>query len=685
MPQALSFIIKTVNTCNLACNYCYLPLLRQIQLQVIPDEYIKRIIEGTVDLGIPNVQFVWHGGEPLLAGQDFYRRAIEMQQTIGKPWQKFSNVMQSNGVLINDQWIDFFKKHNFGIGISIDGNEGVHDANRCNVGGGGSHKVAVKSINKLKNCGCDGGICSVVTSTSLGQASKIVDFFSTLNVPEIDFLPCFPSEFNGLSNIYAVSANEYADFMIDAFDRWMENDQPNLQIRFFRDVMLLLLGGTSNFCKLSPQKCSDFLAVDYNGDVYPCDNFVGVQDWKLGTLANEDLATIVFGDYRRKFLRQMSTFSEECHSCEWLRLCWGGCTFHRFLAGSEIQDKTIYCEARKRIFAHIAATLEAEPITSRDCSLVSRGGDEAPIEAYLDVGHDCNSACYFCAANASSCQEAVTDAQLEALQGLHQRQNATSLVISGGEPTLQPRLLEIVHIAREVGYKQIQLQSNGRRLSQMSYLRQLVNEGVTEFGLSLHGPNADIHDKITGRSGSFKQTIRAIENIRLLFGANHPTAVNCVIVPENVEHLGQLASLLAQYGVGTIKFSYLHGIGRATELFLPGTWPSKSEIIPYVIDAIQTVERIGHPYTTLAIEAIPPCMLPGYEMYCSDPKIRPIWTIHNDGNVTIYNTASERAKRNACANCVWNPDCLGPWKQYPQAFGWEEFQPVLSKIALDLH
>ena len=233
MPQTLSIIVKVVNTCNQACQYCNLPSERVETVQVIPMKIIEKIITGATELGVKNIQFVWHGGEPLLAGLDFYRNAVDLQNRLKKDGQMFDNVMQSNGLLIDEKWVKFFQENKFGVGISIDGPQDVHDRNRVRVGGSPTHHAAVKNFTFLKANDCDGGICAVVNQDSLGHASEAVDFFASLNVPELDFLPCFNSDYNQGSQVKAISADQYADFMIEAFNHWLDLYQPDFQIRFF--------------------------------------------------------------------------------------------------------------------------------------------------------------------------------------------------------------------------------------------------------------------------------------------------------------------------------------------------------------------------------------------------------------------------------------------------------------------
>jgi len=680
MNKTMSFIVKTVSGCNLACQYCYSPHRRDDPLQVIPESVLVRVIEGTVELGISNVQFVWHGGEPLLAGLDFFEHVVALQQRYGQSWQCFDNVMQSNGTLVDEDWIAFFQKHKFGIGVSLDGDSEAHDCNRRLVTGGQTHQVVSEKFRLLRQHGCGGGVCAVVSRDSLGRAQDIVDYFVSKGVPEFDFLPCIGDLANPSSIRKAISADEYASFMVSAFDRWFELDNPDVSVRFFTNIIAMLLGGTSDFCQFTPVKCRNYLAIDYTGDVYPCDNFIGEERWKLGSLLDNELTILLSGDRRREFLRKMDTLDPDCKKCQWLRVCWGGCTYHRYMSDHELRRKSVFCKARKKIISHIAKSLSVKAPIQKACPIPDPPSESSvpTLELYVDLGPVCNSRCYFCAASASSTGGFDLEAQERAIL-LGREAGATKLVLTGGEPTIHANLLELIAKASGAGFAAIQLQSNGRLLRDYDYLAMLVKAGITDFGVSLHGHTATIHEANTQMPGSFEETVRGIENVAMMFGPNPPIAANCVISPLNLAHLQEVAELLVQLGASTIKFSYLHAIGRAQHLLKRGNWPSKTEVLPFLLDAVRTVERLGRS-TSLAIEAIPYCLLKGAEVYCSDRLIRPVLQGTPEGSIEVYDVKSERVKRPDCRSCTFDPLCAGPWRQYPAEFGWEEFEPILGDL-----
>lgn len=686
--RSISFIIKTVNACNLDCTYCYAPKIQSGKHKTISEAIQVKIIKGTVDLGIQNVELVWHGSEPLIAGVDFFRRAIEIQREYGQPWQTFHNVMQTNATLIDDAWVQFFKDNDFGIGVSIDGPADIHNANRLTRGGKNTHHLALKNFRKLKTAHCDGGICAVVSRDSLSSAEEIVNFFARVKAPEVDLLPCFPSETNEATDHKEISAEEYSHFMIEAFDRWLEIDDPDFNIRFFDNVIRLMMGGESQFCKFRPDKCTNFLGIDTDGSVYPCDLFVGYDYWKLGSLETQDLASIMLGSRKREFYRCMENVNDGCFECKWYRMCWGGCSLHRYLADKDLNQPSIFCQSRKDVFTHVSNVTELDPPKAqhRPLRVIPSSSSNNITGLYVDLGAECNSDCYFCAASSTDKKdiEPISNANFLLLQEARNK-GVNNLVISGGESTIHIDLLDFISSARKLGFQKVELQTNGRKLSDQKYLIQLIEAGVTDFGISLHGDTPNLQDFITRSSGSFKKTIRAIENISLIFGPNPPIATNCVITPENKSRLNQIVDLLLSYNVSTIKLSYLHGMGRAAEFFRNRNWPSKLELQPYILGAIKNVELKGRLNTTLAIEAYPSCLLPSFEMYSSDFFIAPIYRADTDGTIRMYHTREDRLKGPNCEHCILNMRCLGPWKEYPAVYGWAEFVPITKPVDFCLY
>lgn len=676
MPQRQTFIIETNKNCNLDCAYCFIPNKNQNELSRISDEILKRLVVGTKELGINEVLFIWHGGEPLLLGRNSFANALELQKTYGLATQKFDNAIQSNGTLVDDKWLRFLQENDIGVGVSLDGPAEIHDVNRRSVDGRSSHYKAEMGLNSVKTMNQSGGVCAVVSKASLGRERMILDYFEQLETGEIDFLPCFLPNHHTEENTFSITDQEFGEFLIKAFDIWWEKDNPNLSVRYFSEVIKFMMGGQTTLCKFRADKCRPFLAIDTNGDVYPCDTFVGAGAWKLGSLIEDDLKTIFLGEKRQRFIRAMEVIDPVCSDCQWFQLCRGGCTYHRFLANDDLSARTVFCESRKTIFSHIANVLRLDVPKPRIRPVCTSANlDNAVSDVYVDLGDVCNSDCYFCAADSVKGKPELNTNYRRSLK-LAREKNLESLIISGGEATIYPGLVAFISYATSLGFKKVQLQTNARSLGKVEFLEELVSVGVTDFGTSLHGHNSEIHDHITRSPGSFRQTLRAIENISSLLGPNPPISVNCVITSENSHFLKEIFYLLHSLDVSSIQFSYLHAIGRAKNFLASHYWPTKTSLRPFIIDLFEYARKIGKPTTSVAIEAYPYCLLAGYERYGSDLCSKGLYFAQPNGDIVLTNLESERSKGPDCNRCSLDKYCLGPWRQYSLVYGWTEFTPI---------
>jgi MoaA/NifB/PqqE/SkfB family radical SAM enzyme len=298
---------------------------------------------------------------------------------------------------------------------------------------------------------------------------------------------------------------------------------------------------------------------------------------------------------------------------------------------------------------------------------------QAPITRIdLKVGFRCNNRCVFCVQGDKRARfEDKTTAALFTLleEG---RQTADEVVFTGGEVTLRKDLEQLVSHARDIGYRVIQLQTNGRILSKALVVERLVAAGVTEFGPSLHGHTPEIHDGLTHAKGAFRQTVHGIRNVKY-FGL--PVIVNSVITRANQHHLPQLAALLVALEVDQFQLAFVHALGSAAEHF-DEVVPRLSDVAPGVARAL----RVGHRgRVRCATEGIPLCFLGDQVEHAAEWSI-PRTRIYDANQVIADYTATRiaegKAKGPPCATCALDSVCEGPWREYPERFGWDEFIPI---------
>lgn len=292
--------------------------------------------------------------------------------------------------------------------------------------------------------------------------------------------------------------------------------------------------------------------------------------------------------------------------------------------------------------------------------------------ADVKVGFACNNRCLFCAQGHK--REGCAHVPFQELVERMRQGRAASheLVLTGGEPSLHPDILALVREARQMGYQQVQLQTNGRRLAYASFVDALIQAGVTEISPALHGPTADIHDALTRAPGSFRQTVAGIRVVR---SRGLPIVSNSVVVRDNVEHLVALVGVLGKLGVGQAQLAFVHPVGTAYELF--------DRVVPRLSDVVEPIracrKNAARYRMRLVTEAIPLCFLRGMEELAVEDTIPNTTVIDLDGmpfDYSMWRPSEGKLHGPPCDACAVKDRCEGPWREYPERFGWEEFRPL---------
>jgi MoaA/NifB/PqqE/SkfB family radical SAM enzyme len=289
----------------------------------------------------------------------------------------------------------------------------------------------------------------------------------------------------------------------------------------------------------------------------------------------------------------------------------------------------------------------------------------------VKTGFCCNNRCAFCVQGqkrktyGNRSTEEVRDTLRQA------REDSDSIVFTGGEVTIRKDFLDLVRYAHELGFRHIQIQTNGRMFAYRPFAEKTVAAGATEFSPAIHGPNAEIHDSLTRAEGSFRQTVEGIRNLKAL---RRRIIMNSVITEPNYRHLPATARLFLSLGVNQFQFAFVHALGTAGENF---EWivPRKSLVEPYVKEALTLARQAGVPAFT---EAIPYCFMRGFEKHVAE-RIIPRTKIFDQlvvvDDYTDYRWTEGKVKGPPCENCAVRESCEGPWREYPEYYGWEEFKP----------
>ncbi len=295
----------------------------------------------------------------------------------------------------------------------------------------------------------------------------------------------------------------------------------------------------------------------------------------------------------------------------------------------------------------------------------------------IKVGFQCNNHCKFCIQGNK--REIYKNKTTKEIKEILKKTNRTcdGIVFTGGEPTVRKDLIELVRYGKNLGFKIIQIQTNGRMFAYKKYCQDMIKAGANEFGIALHGHNAKLHDYLTSSPGSFNQTTTGIKNLRAL---GQYILTNTVINKVNYKHLPEIAKLLVKLGVDQFQFAFMHinnVIAKDPEL-IDKIVPRKSKVMPYVKRGLDIGIKAGVKVMT---EAIPYCFMKGYEKHIAE-RIIPDSSVFDAGfaieDYTNYRKTEGKAKGPNCPKCKYYKICEGPWKEYPQIFGWDEFKPVIK-------
>lgn len=358
--------------CNLGCDYCF--YLEKAQLY--PQRKQKRMDDATLALFIEQhikaqeteeVIFAWQGGEPTLAGIDFYQRAVALQEKHAQG-KRIINTFQTNGMLINDEWCRFFKKHRFLIGISIDGDAELHDGWRKTRSGKPTHNRVVSAIHLLAKQEIEFNTLTVVNNINVRHPLRVYDYLKSLGSRDMQFIPLLerhypagageglvPPDYQGDAVIapWSVPGEEFGVFLKTLFYSWIRKDIGDISIQLFDQAFAAWCGLPAQICVFA-EHCGSALALEMNGDVYQCDHYVWPQ-YRLGNIHTTSVARMRDAKANQAFARAKSlNLCSDCKHCPFTFACFGGCPKHRILPSAcGEQNKNYFCSGYKAFFHYI--------------------------------------------------------------------------------------------------------------------------------------------------------------------------------------------------------------------------------------------------------------------------------------------------------------------------------------------
>lgn len=340
-------IVKVVgNYCNLRCDYCFYNHKDQSKKNIMDSGLLEKFTnQFLASYSEKKAKIIWHGGEPLLAGIDFYKNALSIQRNYSHI--EVSNCLQTNGVLLNVEWIVFFKENDFGIGISLDGTN-ASNISRKSSSGKEVFDIVSSNIILCREMGLCTGLIQTITKSNidrleddweyfyseLGQISWGMNFFSDMSVPS-------DKKYLGISDSEALNVQERL------LEFWLKKNDKDLCIGEIDDFVSGAIGKRPRGCAFNGS-CGNYFCLDIDGNIYLCDRTSGNIDSSWGNLYQEDLSCILFRRGGCSNISNVNNLPDSCKNCEWLAACNNGCTALR-----NNNNEFIYCNARKTMFRNL--------------------------------------------------------------------------------------------------------------------------------------------------------------------------------------------------------------------------------------------------------------------------------------------------------------------------------------------
>jgi uncharacterized protein len=359
------FLKPVGSLCNLDCSYCYyLEKARQpghgspfLMHEDMLELYIRQHIDASTE---PVIFFSWHGGEPLLAGTEFYRKAVALQKKWKPAGRTIINGVQTNGTLLDESWAKFFAEENFRLGISMDGPEDIHDQFRKTKNGTGSFKKVLKGYDLALMHNIDPEILCVLNRENVKHPLPVYRYFKKLGAKVMTFLPLVerqPSR-DGIASVRSVHPEDFGTFLCDVFDEWFEHDIGKVKIQIIEEALRTAFKQEHTLCIFKPI-CGGVPVVEHTGDFYPCDHYAD-ESHRIGNIAEVPLNELLDSAPQKVFGLSKLSLPRFCLDCDVLMMCHGECPKNRFICTPAGEPGLNYlCAGYKKFFRHCLPFVEA--------------------------------------------------------------------------------------------------------------------------------------------------------------------------------------------------------------------------------------------------------------------------------------------------------------------------------------
>jgi uncharacterized protein len=382
-PSSVHVMAKpTGAVCNLDCRYCF--FLSKDALYPgsgfhmsgdVLEAYIQQVLASQRS---PQVTIAWQGGEPTLMGLDFFRKANDLARKYLRKGAVLEHTIQTNGILLDDEWCEFLAGNGFLVGLSMDGPQPMHDAYRVNKAGDPTFAQVMRSVGMMQRHKVEFNVLCTVHDVNVGHPLDVYRFFrDEVGSKYLQFIPIVEratpetiqianagwGDRNRQRPLYTQMGNVVTErtvdpalwgaFLIGVFDEWVAHDVGDVFVQMFESALASWLGLPASLC-IFAETCGNALALEHNGDLYSCDHFVEPR-FRLGNITEQHLVELVASDRQRAFGdAKRDSLPRYCRECEVRFACNGECPRNRFVLTPDGEEGLNYlCAGYKAFFRHV--------------------------------------------------------------------------------------------------------------------------------------------------------------------------------------------------------------------------------------------------------------------------------------------------------------------------------------------
>jgi uncharacterized protein len=380
-------MVKPIGSiCNLDCTYCYYLHKKELlgssskfrMSDEILETHIRQYIEGQDG---PEVVFSWQGGEPTLLGLEFFERAMELQKKYKRPNQRVENDLQTNGILLHDEWGAFLKRNNFLVGLSIDGPKELHDHYRIAKDGKPTFDKVFAAARMLHRHRVPFNTLCVINRVNARKPLDVYRFLKNEICPrEMQFIPCVeprvfrnvapqmwdpsslplqdspaahPGHPDSVVTDWSVDPDDWGYFLCKVWDDWYRRDIGKVFINQFENAVAIWMGKNSQMC-VYHEFCGKAVALEHDGSLYSCDHYV-YPEYRLGNIRETSSSRMVFSEQQQEFgFNKFHSLPAKCRKCKYLFACHGECPKNRLIRTPEGEPGLNYlCSGLLKFWSHI--------------------------------------------------------------------------------------------------------------------------------------------------------------------------------------------------------------------------------------------------------------------------------------------------------------------------------------------